>query len=184
MGIELAVVGGGGVVTGGVDPLMGGELTGGGVPTSGALLRTVASSVVEVVLGWFVVLRCAVELVDDGSGGNSGGYAVKVGSADDDVSGIGTAIGDDCRLPDAVAAMVANPVAMAIPAVAHTTSRFGRASGSSRLGSIGVPCSLADRSGHPAPSIDGHVALDMMTVAIEGNCSARGVRSEEPDLLR
>jgi hypothetical protein len=121
------------VVGAGVDLVTGGGLAAGAESTGGAL-RVAVASVVGSRPAWFVVVRCAAVLVPGGGagGGNSGGNAVVAGS-EDEVSGLGVASGKPvvCRVLNAVAAMVANPVAIAIPTAAHTTSRCGRASGSS-----------------------------------------------------
>lgn len=137
-------VGGGGVVEGVVDfgdVVVGAEVdwvTEGGVAegatASVGALRTGLSFVVGASPACLVVVRCVVEVVVDGwSGGNSGGNAVVAESADDELSDVGGTSGKAvaCRSLNASAATVANPVATAIPAAAHTTSRCGRASGSS-----------------------------------------------------
>jgi hypothetical protein len=133
--VVAAVEVGGMVVGAGPDLGTGRALSGGGDPTTGGSLRTERSPVVGATsVCLVVVVRRTVEtLVDSGSAGNSGGYAVVFESADDELTGMGGPSGRAavCRLPSATAATVANPVAIAIPVAAHTTSRCGRASGSS-----------------------------------------------------
>lgn len=112
------------------------SVAGGGAPaTVVGSVRTEPSSVLVVRPGFRVVLwRAVAPVLDDGGTGGSRGWKVlAVGPAGEELDGLAERFGKAvvCRLLNATAAVVANPVAIAIPAAAHTTSRCGRASGSS-----------------------------------------------------